>query len=471
MRILHVQPIGASVRSDSHVDKTFVHSGLKSNVDLPSQLSLDVAHQIYTQGLLYWRISLRSFTVLAPMLLFLWIYFLPSMILYGKQGSLLLHLLYYPLRSFLNQAFYHAFIIVVSVELFGIRLCSRGMVLVEFPGFLLSIYVEVVEKMPELGTIISGLWVIGYIYTLRQKIQNHQDLREVEYHSRRDSLAAPLGKIVSVLVISFLAIDAILPIFIQAGLYTKILLRFGALPLISSLCSGLQIRLLKGVPNEHKELVIPILWVSNGIMKMSERLYNNNLVQNDQYWHLVLLSSLSCFVEIFLSATYITRNVLIQQGFTILSDTARRIRSHENVVSVVPSIDDAQPVGPSLKANDVDKSFLEYVRHHIVVEDISMELKMITSMTFLMYFVRSLDASMVFETIPNLNVCLIQVIIQLSIEIISDLFALYWLAAKDGIRLLPQEISIVDKWTVHHFVFLGWQIFRLFERMMSLAES
>lgn len=91
------------------------------------------------------------------------------------------------------------------------------------------------------------------------------------------------------------------------------------------------------------------------------------------------------------------------------------------------------------------------------MEDISIEIMMILTVTFLLYWMNPLTRDDKFQTIPTFENCIVQVAIQLAFELLSDVFALYWSGTKHSIRFDRSEMQMESSWHMVWIVFLLWQ--------------
>eukprot|EP00002_Diphylleia_rotans_P039906 TRINITY_DN9378_c0_g1_i14.p1 TRINITY_DN9378_c0_g1~~TRINITY_DN9378_c0_g1_i14.p1 ORF type:complete len:103 (-),score=22.01 TRINITY_DN9378_c0_g1_i14:73-381(-) len=96
------------------------------------------------------------------------------------------------------------------------------------------------------------------------------------------------------------------------------------------------------------------------------------------------------------------------------------------------------------------------------MEDISIELVMIFTVTFLLYFAHPLVENEKAQTIPRFEICIIQLLIQIAFELLSDIFGIYWTITRHKIELKTSDVEIKNRWFWVWIYFILWQYMTVF---------
>eukprot|EP00002_Diphylleia_rotans_P040800 TRINITY_DN9768_c0_g2_i2.p1 TRINITY_DN9768_c0_g2~~TRINITY_DN9768_c0_g2_i2.p1 ORF type:complete len:210 (-),score=34.49 TRINITY_DN9768_c0_g2_i2:72-701(-) len=187
-----------------------------------------------------------------------------------------------------------------------------------------------------------------------------------------------------------------------------------------------------------------MFWITNGGLKIFERLFTNSMFVNGDYIDLVGTTFAAALIEILSHITYFHRAFFVEKAvksiMKLKQNTKRLVRS----VFVVSRIDSAKDEESGTVWNEIE--WLANVRKELIIEDISIELMMIFAVTFQLYFVHPLIENEKAQTIPNIKICMIQLLIQIFFEFLSDVFGIYWTITKHGIELQGTDLEIRTQW-------------------------
>eukprot|EP00002_Diphylleia_rotans_P038634 TRINITY_DN8824_c0_g1_i1.p1 TRINITY_DN8824_c0_g1~~TRINITY_DN8824_c0_g1_i1.p1 ORF type:complete len:494 (+),score=89.32 TRINITY_DN8824_c0_g1_i1:133-1614(+) len=422
----------------------------------PTQRSL--AKGIWTSVIVWIKIFARAVVMVSPVILLMALFFLPGLMLSESKVNSFRDLLYLDIGAAMITVFYYGFVCVYSIRLFGSLLCYRAIYFVVVPCLLLGIYLRVFLHAVQASDLVAGVAVVLYLETIRRTNDSalpHEP--SFEYDVRKKQLLIPFLKMVIVLGGMYFALLLSFPVYLRVGVYGKLFLRFGFLPLTTSLCTGLQTTLMKGIAPRHLECAVPILWVSNGILKIWERLYTNSIFANDDYLSFALLSMFASVIEIVNHGTYLRKMVLVHKCMSFLSCANRKGR-HVRRISSAADVDR----GPTTTVIPESVRWVESIRRRMLVEDIAIELKMIITVTILLYLMHPLVHNTSFHGISSLAACVIQIAIQIFFEGISDVFGIHWAAKKHGIQIKHENIPLTDNWIPLWMVLLIWQMLAMF---------
>lgn len=249
------------------------------------------------------------------------------------------------------------------------------------------------------------------------------------------------------------------PFFTNSTRSGKLFLRFIILPFVSSLSSSAQMHFVKSTPRIHVDYVIPMLWITSGFLKIFERLFTNSMFQNGDYQSLVGLYFGAALVEIFSHCTYMKRIMLMKHILKYISRMQPCLIRRKRTVA----LRQLQGVRESAGATEANTEFdwVFFVRQKMIIEDITIEIMMVFTVSFILFFIHPLVNNASLQTIPDFGTCALQLVIQLLFEMMSDIFGLYWATKKDGIVLTLDSVSFKDSWFWIWVLFLLWQSLRL----------
>eukprot|EP00002_Diphylleia_rotans_P009157 TRINITY_DN19180_c0_g1_i1.p1 TRINITY_DN19180_c0_g1~~TRINITY_DN19180_c0_g1_i1.p1 ORF type:complete len:212 (-),score=37.45 TRINITY_DN19180_c0_g1_i1:517-1152(-) len=198
-----------------------------------------------------------------------------------------------------------------------------------------------------------------------------------------------------------------------------------------------------------------MLWITNGYLKIFERIFTNGIFNSGDYLSFVATTFAASLLEIVNHVTHFHRVSVVDK----LLGAIRNLKSSKNrairSVSVIPS-DEIQR--ETLQVNQKlshEETWAWSIRKKLILEEISIELMMIFTVTFLLYFVHPLIQNDKVETIGAFEFCAVNSVIQIVFELISDCFGVYWAISRHNIPLRFTDVEIVNKW------FWVWLFFML----------
>eukprot|EP00002_Diphylleia_rotans_P040799 TRINITY_DN9768_c0_g2_i1.p1 TRINITY_DN9768_c0_g2~~TRINITY_DN9768_c0_g2_i1.p1 ORF type:complete len:210 (-),score=26.44 TRINITY_DN9768_c0_g2_i1:49-678(-) len=198
-----------------------------------------------------------------------------------------------------------------------------------------------------------------------------------------------------------------------------------------------------------------MFWITNGGLKIFERLFTNSMFVNGDYIDLVGTTFAAALIEILSHITYFHRAFFVEKAvksiMKLKQNTKRLVRS----VFVVSRIDSAKDEESGTVWNEIE--WLANVRKELIIEDISIELMMIFTVTFLLYLAHPLIDNEKISLISSFDICLVQLLIQIAFELTSDIFGLYWTIARHKIDLNTIHVSIKNRWYWVWIFFISYQ--------------
>eukprot|EP00002_Diphylleia_rotans_P031262 TRINITY_DN6489_c0_g2_i1.p1 TRINITY_DN6489_c0_g2~~TRINITY_DN6489_c0_g2_i1.p1 ORF type:complete len:471 (-),score=97.18 TRINITY_DN6489_c0_g2_i1:1627-3039(-) len=424
---------------------------------------------------LWMRVFLRAALLTGPVVVCLAAFFAPALYMNKQDLAEIRTLLYDQIGSLLELFLVYGFAVVYAILLFGIRLSWRGIAFIILPANFASIILRLMLDQLHASYVFSILAMVAFLESIkRNKSVVESPFAFIHVLESRQLVASKLKAMVWLIGIAITTFSSLLPLYLNSEIYGKIALRFVFLPVVASVCSGLQLRVLKTLPLELSDYAVPLIGISNGILKLSERLFTNNIFASDDYLSFSVLMLCATAVEFVNHATYFQRAAFVNQMFNQWSHFLHRTRIQPNqtittiqtrVVSNETNTNPEQNVGEQthsqeLTANEQFK-WAQDIRRRLIAEDIVVELQMIIAVTSLLYFIHPVVDASGFGEIPSVENYLIQLVIQLVFEASSDIFGLYWTETKDHVDLNPAHFFFYDRWYALWFVFMLWETFNL----------
>eukprot|EP00002_Diphylleia_rotans_P003780 TRINITY_DN12673_c0_g1_i1.p1 TRINITY_DN12673_c0_g1~~TRINITY_DN12673_c0_g1_i1.p1 ORF type:complete len:459 (+),score=95.19 TRINITY_DN12673_c0_g1_i1:97-1473(+) len=417
--------------------------------------------------LLYTRLWLWSLTkalaIVVPVLLVLWIFCLPSLIWKDSLSESLRELIYVKIQAGLLRLSLYGYVSVYAVAVFGMYFVQQPLFHCILPGTLASIYVDISLELDVMSHVIFGLVIVGSILLMfRKKLPESPSLVLLGQFQRKNETSAQLGKTTMSIFVVYFIFFALYPIFLEAELKGKVLIRFVIVPIIMTCCTSLQMHILKSVPMKHTSFVIPMLWITSGYMKMFERIFTNSMFKSGDYLSFSATAMMAAIMEIFNHATYFYRTELIEYLLRKMEKLKKpKIRNLQAGLNF-QSIEENNQL-QMMQARLQEKSaWIGHVRKLLIIEDISIELMMIVVVTFLLYFLHPLVDDEKFETIPSFEICIVQLLIQIAFELVSDIFGIFWTIKKQNIELKIEQVQVINKWFWVWVFLVLYQSFVLF---------
>eukprot|EP00002_Diphylleia_rotans_P032020 TRINITY_DN6687_c0_g1_i2.p1 TRINITY_DN6687_c0_g1~~TRINITY_DN6687_c0_g1_i2.p1 ORF type:complete len:454 (+),score=78.40 TRINITY_DN6687_c0_g1_i2:353-1714(+) len=404
---------------------------------------------------LWIRICAKALASCVPVLLFLWIYSLPALIMRQHASDGTKELLYVTIRKVLSAILYYGLIASYGVALFGIQLCWKGLLFCWWPSLFFVIMTNIFMDIPTLINIVNlVMTVVLILIVYHQPLPKDSTPSMIESYERKCSISKTLAKMAIVVGFAFILLQVLLSIFLSSSFFGQIVLRFAILPSLISSCMALQMYFLKSIPPKHVEYAVPTLWISNGFLKMAERLFTNSMFNSGDYIYFVLSTFAAAIIEIISHATYLKRVSILHNLISRMRFSFEKKRNSIHNLSVIEAGEREMSSMPTAQPR---YNLVSSLRKQMVIEDISIEIIMVFTVTFLLYFMHPLNDRGKFETIPSLHICIVQLLIQLVFELISDFFGLYWTMNHHHITLQASDILIENHWSWVWIFFIMFQ--------------
>eukprot|EP00002_Diphylleia_rotans_P041029 TRINITY_DN9879_c0_g1_i1.p1 TRINITY_DN9879_c0_g1~~TRINITY_DN9879_c0_g1_i1.p1 ORF type:complete len:458 (+),score=100.81 TRINITY_DN9879_c0_g1_i1:81-1454(+) len=419
----------------------------------------------------YMRLWLLAFAkalvIVIPVLFFLWLYFLPALVLSKEYLQVVRDLLYVHVRSVLYWVSFFGFIIVNGIRIFGFHFCKQPLVICGLPGLMANILLDLFFSSVIFNYLVLFVAVVlSIVLVYRAKPPENPSVAQIIQAQRNKLIIKPLGKIVLVTLLFYLIFNILYPIFLNIGFQGKALIRFIILPIMMTSCMGLQMHFLKHVPREHVDYVIPTIWISSGYLKMYERIFTNSMFNSGDYIYFLAATLVATLIEIANHATFFYRIALVEKLVKYISRLGSRDKRAVNNFSMIPT-SDADHKPPQHPSHVREDEWVVEMRRKLIIEDVSTELVMIFTVTVLFYLIHPLLDDDRVETIPSLETCIVQLIIQISLEFVSDGFGLYWTISKHRVHIRKSDIQIHNEWFWVWFFFMLYQPLNIFLLFIS----
>eukprot|EP00002_Diphylleia_rotans_P041087 TRINITY_DN9907_c0_g1_i2.p1 TRINITY_DN9907_c0_g1~~TRINITY_DN9907_c0_g1_i2.p1 ORF type:complete len:449 (-),score=92.68 TRINITY_DN9907_c0_g1_i2:1584-2930(-) len=415
-----------------------------------------------------WIVSLmKALVIVIPVLSVLWILYLPALVMTQELLDQVKEIAYVKLQVILAELSNYGFVTMYGVIIFGYFFMKNALFYCFLPGSVLHILVSIFVS--NLFSIIIHFFVIlvALLILSREKLPETPSQALLEQFERKKQVSKPFGKMTAVLLVVYFLLALLYRSFLNASLGGKIFIRFITLPFLTISCTSLQMYFLKSVQKRHIDFVIPMLWMTNGYLKMLERIFTNGISDSGDYVSFLMTTLAAALIEIVNHATYFYRSTLVNKFVEYLHKFQKTQFRPVRTVSVTPAADDSQENVDSRQLLRNEREWMADMRKKLIIEDVSIELMMIFTVTFLLYFINPLVENQRIETIPTFKICTLQLVIQIIFEFASDVFGIYWTINRDQIRLLPNEIEIKNRWFWIWILFIFWQSLQIFYFLVS----
>eukprot|EP00002_Diphylleia_rotans_P003349 TRINITY_DN12292_c0_g1_i1.p1 TRINITY_DN12292_c0_g1~~TRINITY_DN12292_c0_g1_i1.p1 ORF type:complete len:503 (+),score=74.64 TRINITY_DN12292_c0_g1_i1:460-1968(+) len=410
-----------------------------------------------------WFYSLGNALVITiPVVLILWVYFLPGLILRSDILESCGDLIYVKLRKAMIWFTLFGFSSAYGVQVFGIYFWKRSMLYCLLPGFSVVVFVDVF--LSEFLSVCVYIFVtITSIYLIwKEKAYTNAPCHILEESTRKNELVYPIAKMTAVIWMIYFLLQYSYPIFLDSGLRGKLFIRVIILPILNTSCTSLQLHIVKSVRKNHTEYLIPMIWVSSGFLTIYERIIANTMFKSGDYLNFIFVSFASSVIEIINHLTYFYRIEFMGKILTTLSKLGTKNSRSVRMVSVNPSDHSRSKDQIQLPEQTDDKEWLMMIRTKMILEDIAMEVMMTFTVTFLLYFIHPLIKDQKVETIPSFEIAFNRLLIQMSFEFLSDFTGIYWTVRMQGMKYAFHTAKVIQKWFWVWVQFIAWQSLLVF---------
>eukprot|EP00002_Diphylleia_rotans_P001961 TRINITY_DN11193_c0_g1_i1.p1 TRINITY_DN11193_c0_g1~~TRINITY_DN11193_c0_g1_i1.p1 ORF type:complete len:427 (+),score=71.27 TRINITY_DN11193_c0_g1_i1:50-1330(+) len=405
--------------------------------------------------LLWLRIFLKAALICGPVIGLFWIYFLPALLLDEDLLDRIYDFLYVQIGSLLGWSLFFGFVSIYWGLVFGIYFCRRGLMFGLLPGVLTSALLDLLMNFGGYGFPISlTLVIISLLVINREPLPpNSPPIIERQYQ-RKSKIGIPVLKIiVTIIVVSLILLLAFI-IYINVETEGKLFIRFIIVPLLKVLCSGLQMYFLRDIPPAYITYAMPTICVSNAIISIFERLFTNSIFDTEDYVSFTLSTLLASLVEMANHATYFYRASITRKFTKPFSRPASTNLSVSLSTAYSANSDEDHQM---INTEEDEEAWMLRIRKMLIVQEIATEMMMILTVTFLLYFVNPIVGDDAIQTISTLENCIYLLLIQIALELVSDLFGLYWTISREKIELELKDVDLKDRWYWLWLVFMGWQ--------------
>eukprot|EP00002_Diphylleia_rotans_P008978 TRINITY_DN18984_c0_g1_i1.p1 TRINITY_DN18984_c0_g1~~TRINITY_DN18984_c0_g1_i1.p1 ORF type:complete len:461 (-),score=51.22 TRINITY_DN18984_c0_g1_i1:104-1486(-) len=403
-------------------------------------------------------VILKSISISLPIIIFIWIYFLPALILGENLRNSLKPFLYEKFLIVIRYPTYYGFMAIYGVSTFGFQICMRPVFFVLLPSSILSVYLDLfvqnewLELANDLGSIFFSIYLV---HAYRPPTNSGSNLQELVL--RKNEITGPLAKMIVVIFAVYTGMSSVFLTVIQLNYQGILLLRLIILPITITCCSSLQMYFLKSLPKRYTECAVPVIWISNGMLKILERILTNIIFGSGGYDSFVYFAILACCMEMTNHMSYFYKLKLIKMA-TVTFKKLNQNQKSTRKISVIPAEENS---GRLSHYSTSDMAWLIEIRKRLIVEDITLEIIMAIVVTFMLYMIDPLAEDDRFGTISSFVDFFIQIIIQLLFEMISDVFGLYWSLRYHHIGLIPSDIKLNDRWGWLWFSFVLYVVLRI----------
>eukprot|EP00002_Diphylleia_rotans_P003299 TRINITY_DN12253_c0_g1_i1.p1 TRINITY_DN12253_c0_g1~~TRINITY_DN12253_c0_g1_i1.p1 ORF type:complete len:446 (+),score=62.68 TRINITY_DN12253_c0_g1_i1:55-1392(+) len=435
----------------------------------PGRISYDrnnsdsLGNEITTMSasIIWFHILGKTMVVCIPVLLFLHLFFLLAIVMQDQLSFFAKDLIYFKIAAVIRGFSFYGLVSVYAVKVFGFHLCQKALFMCIIPGMLLNILQEIFIGLGALVDIIFAVSTISLAMVMI-RFENSSHVHQTDAHvltERKTFLSKPVIRIALVIGFTLIILRLLLKLFLQGSILVKLMLRFIVLPCFMLVSSSIEMQILKVVPSQHLESIIPIVSASTGLLKIFERLFTNNLFVSGDYASFAISTFFAMTVEVINHATYSHRASVFEHIVRIFTFSKRRhSRSLRSISVTSQPIDPQASLAQNIKIDDT--IWISNIRRSLLVEDISIELLMIFTVTLLMYFIKDLVENESVQVIPNFYTCSIQLLMQLLFEYVCNVFGIYWSCKMQGIVMNIQDIQIFSGW------FWFWYLFMLFQSLV-----
>eukprot|EP00002_Diphylleia_rotans_P040591 TRINITY_DN9666_c0_g1_i1.p1 TRINITY_DN9666_c0_g1~~TRINITY_DN9666_c0_g1_i1.p1 ORF type:complete len:464 (-),score=93.27 TRINITY_DN9666_c0_g1_i1:277-1668(-) len=409
----------------------------------------------------------KALVIVTPVLVVLWIFFLPALVLKADGLQDLKDLIYVNIQTGFRYVANYGFTSIYGTCVFGFYFTKKALLFCILPGLISSIFIDFIFP-GYIGILIYYIGLFSSILLVyQQKLPENPSEKVIEEFERKYEIAKSLGRMALVLVVVIIIFRFIYPIFLNSDFHSKVLIRFVVLPIMAVCCSSLQIHFLKSVQKKHIDFLIPMLWITNGYLKMYERIFTNSMFNSGDYISLIVTTFIAALIEIVNHTTYFYRYAIVRKIKGTLSELRKGKNRSVHTTSLVPS-------GESQSQDEIQKhdykdehEWILDLRKRLVIEEIPTEMMMIFTVTFLLYFVHPLVENEKAQTISRFEVCIIQLLIQIAFELLSDVFGIYWTIRRHKIEMKTSDVKIRNRWFWVWIFFILFQLLQFFWFLLS----
>eukprot|EP00002_Diphylleia_rotans_P004989 TRINITY_DN1392_c2_g1_i2.p1 TRINITY_DN1392_c2_g1~~TRINITY_DN1392_c2_g1_i2.p1 ORF type:complete len:457 (-),score=81.13 TRINITY_DN1392_c2_g1_i2:188-1534(-) len=406
-----------------------------------------------------WILTLiKSLVTIILVLLVLCIYFLPALVLRGDLLEVVKRPIYKSIMSVFDRFTFFGFIVQYGVSLFGYYFCAKALFLCMLPGLIFNIFVAAFLS-DRFGYVINfATTCVSIILVYRKRLPENPSKLLIEQCERKKEIAKPAGKIVALIFSLYCILRFTYPIFLNSSFQIKIAFRFVIVPIITAICSALQLHFLKSAKQKYVDFLIPVIWITNGFLKMFERIFTNNIFKSGNYLYFVATTFTAAIIEIVNHATYFHRASAFDKVSKFIGKLWKRNGRSLRTISLAPSDESQQrQVDTNNQILEVENEWLWRIRKKLIIEDISIELMMLFTVTFLLYFIHPLVDNEKIQKIPTFEICIFQLLIQIVFELFSDVFGIYWTIKRHKMDLRTSDVVIMNQWYWYWVFFILWQ--------------
>eukprot|EP00002_Diphylleia_rotans_P037023 TRINITY_DN8227_c0_g1_i1.p1 TRINITY_DN8227_c0_g1~~TRINITY_DN8227_c0_g1_i1.p1 ORF type:complete len:281 (+),score=21.90 TRINITY_DN8227_c0_g1_i1:597-1439(+) len=245
------------------------------------------------QSLKIWlSIFFRSLRVTVPVVFILWVYLSPAMVMKENLSTVWNLVIYNYIRVGLTWVFLFGLVCAYGFYIYGAHLMKRASLFISFPGTIIVTFLLINFDLIMFEAPISLFFIlVGIFVVTKEKDTGERSGVIGKQFERKLIVSGPLAKMASIACLVVLFVDIIFTVFQQTLLPIQIVIRFIVLPLFNLSVSGVQVYLAKSVPDQHLPFVVPMIWISHGILLLKERVFTNTMFRNEnRIWFVV-----SCF--------------------------------------------------------------------------------------------------------------------------------------------------------------------------------
>eukprot|EP00002_Diphylleia_rotans_P026913 TRINITY_DN5388_c0_g1_i5.p1 TRINITY_DN5388_c0_g1~~TRINITY_DN5388_c0_g1_i5.p1 ORF type:complete len:457 (-),score=54.00 TRINITY_DN5388_c0_g1_i5:1016-2386(-) len=401
-----------------------------------------------------WLLALqKALLICTPVMIFLWIYFLPALVTSEIVLDGIRDILYVKILNILTFLFFYSFVFSYFTTAFGAGFCKNASIFFWLPAMIINFFLRTFTGYG--GLVLDTVSVVLSAFQIRrEKLPENPTVVQLQQFERKNSMMNPLAKMSLIVSIIFATYQSLFEFFIQSTQNTRILIRFVLLPVLNSLFMGFQIHFMRGIEMSHLSYSTPTLWITNGFIKVFEKMIANIMFIGTDYRSYVLATLAATFIEIINHATYMHRVNIVNKTMNVCQGISKRRRKSIRTISVAPCAETHADRDCDV-ALDTTAVFMNRIRKSLIVEDITIEMVMIFTATLLLYFIHLLiDNKTMFETIKSFRLCVIQIFIQMGFELVSDVFGLYWMISRHGIDLTLRDVQVKDMWLYVWILFM-----------------
>eukprot|EP00002_Diphylleia_rotans_P037026 TRINITY_DN8227_c0_g1_i5.p1 TRINITY_DN8227_c0_g1~~TRINITY_DN8227_c0_g1_i5.p1 ORF type:complete len:451 (+),score=37.66 TRINITY_DN8227_c0_g1_i5:594-1946(+) len=418
------------------------------------------------QSLKIWlSIFFRSLRVTVPVVFILWVYLSPAMVMKENLSTVWNLVIYNYIRVGLTWVFLFGLVCAYGFYIYGAHLIKNAALFVHFPGTIIVTFLLISFNLMMFEAPISLFFIlVGIFVVTKEKDTGERSGVIGKQFERKLVLSSPLAKMSCITCLVVFFVDMIFNVFQQASFPVQIVIRFIVLPLFNLSVSGVQVYLAKSVPDQHLPFVVPMIWISHGILLLNERVFTNTMFQNEnRIWFVV-----SCFLyasfEALMHLTYFQRHEYFD---TFLKDVricfSPKLRTRQRIYVNPTANETVETHCRSRIKLNYSNSHRSKLRKLMFINDINSELIVIISATFMLYFIDGSFESNGMKGIKYLNSCIFQISIQLVFEFASDLIGIYWITVKNKIVVLGRDLGLFGDCYWIWMLLILWQYWNLLD--------